>query len=227
MGEIINQRQELHATPLPQTKQQVVEILKQQPIEFWENLNPRTVEDCFNPELPSISCITSEIGSVKMIALMVKWINSFVNFYSSNGTMDAYQIGDTISLIREEYPHYTPMDFKLFFKMAKKGYFGQIYGRMDGEVIMQWLRKYDMHRDTAAQETSINEAKLLETAKKADDGCISYDEYLALQEEKARKGDLQAAEALLNAESNKYMFSKKISPQNERKQIFNGNVYEK
>ena len=84
-----------------------------------------------------------------------------------------------------------------------------------------------MHRDTAAQETSINEAKLLETAKKADDGCISYDEYLALQEEKARKGDLQAAEALLNAESNKYMFSKKISPQNERKQIFNGNVYEK
>ena len=55
-----------------------------------------------------------------MIALMVKWINSFVNFYSSNGTMDAYQIGDTISLIREEYPHYTPMDFKLFFKIIKR-----------------------------------------------------------------------------------------------------------
>lgn len=201
--------------------------MKQQPTEFWASLNPATVEDCFNPELPSIANITSEIGEVKMIALMVKWINSFVNFYSSNGTMDAYQIGDTISLIREEYPHYTPMDFKLFFKMAKKGYFGQIYGRMDGEVIMQWLRKYDTHRDTAAQDISINEAKLLENAKKAEDGAVSYEEYLTLQKEKARRGDLLAAEAILNAETNKSLFKQKTSPQNERKQVIRGNIYEK
>lgn len=89
--------------------------------------------------------------------MMVKWMNSFLSFYSTNGTMDALQVADTINLIIDAYPHYTMHDFKLFFKFAKLGYFGEVYGRMDGSVILSWLRKYDIQRDTAAMDASIKE----------------------------------------------------------------------
>lgn len=128
---------------------------------------------------------------------MVKWMNSFLRFYSVNGAMDAIQVADTINLIIEQYPHYTMYDFKLFFNMGKKGMFGQIFGRMDGEVIMNWLAKYDIHRDTIAQNESIRQAdkwKKLAPVEKTDG--IYYHEYLELKR-RAESGDKEAQKQLL------------------------------
>lgn len=127
---------------------------------------------------------------------MVKWINSFLRFYSVNGTMDAIQVADTIKLIIEVYPHYTQDDFKLFFNMAKKGMFGQIFGRMDGEVIMNWLAKYDIHRDTVAQNESIKEAdKFKPLSQPLQEEGVSYAEYLEIKR-RAQAGDKEAIKLL-------------------------------
>lgn len=56
---------------------------------------------------------------------MVKWMNSFLRFYSVNGAMDAIQVADTINLIIETYPHYTQDDFKLFSIWLKKECLGK------------------------------------------------------------------------------------------------------
>lgn len=118
---------------------------------------------------------------------MYTWFEQFVNFYSTNGTMDPVQIRDTIDLVREEYPHYKPEDFKLFFKMAKKGYFGQVFGRMDGEVIMNWLAKYDIHRDTMAQNEAIKEADVFKPKVEAKETSgITYLEYLEYKKKKEK-----------------------------------------
>lgn len=127
---------------------------------------------------------------------MVKWLNSFLRFYSVNGSMDAIQVGDTINLIIETYPHYTQEDFKLFFNMAKKGLFGQIFGRMDGEVIMNWLAKYDIHRDTVAQNESIKEAdKFKPLSEPALCSGITYAEYVEIKK-RASSGDKEALKLL-------------------------------
>lgn len=111
-------------------------------------------------------------------SLMYIWFEQFVNFYSTNGTMDPVQIKDTIDLVREEYPHYKPEDFKLFFKMAKKGYFGQVFGRIDGEVIMNWMAKYDIHRDTQAQNEAIKAADAFRPRVQAKESIgLTWDEY--------------------------------------------------
>lgn len=125
---------------------------------YWQSINPRTIQDVFNAPEVGLSKIRKEAGEQKLQAMMYKWFNRFVGFYSTNGTMDAWQIADTINLIIDAYPHYTIYDFKLFFKFAKLGYYGEVYGRMDGSVILSWLRKYDLQRDTAAVNESINEA---------------------------------------------------------------------
>lgn len=165
---------------------------------YWDSIKPKTITDVFNaPEL-SIVSMAKEIGESWAKALMVKWMNSFLRFYSVNGAMDALQVADTINLIFETYPHYTQYDFKLFFNMAKKGVFGQVFGRMDGEVIMCWLSKYDLHRDTTAQDISINEASIYKSGLRqvSQIGGVSYEQYLAIKE-RSEAGDKEAAKLLL------------------------------
>lgn len=140
--------------------------------------------------------IEKQLGEQYIRALMVKWMNSFLRFYSVNGAMDAIQVADTINLIIECYPHYVQEDFKLFFNMAKKGMFGQIFGRMDGEVIMNWLAKYDIHRDTIAQNQSIKEADKFKPLYPSEkDHGITYEEYLETKR-RAESGDSEAIERL-------------------------------
>lgn len=162
---------------------------------YWESIRPRTVRDVFEAPL-SLVDIRQECGEMKLQALMVKWMNGFLRFYSVNGAMDALQVADTINLIVETYPHYKQEDFKLFFSMAKKGMFGQIYGRMDGEVIMNWLAKYDIHRDTVAQDESIKEAdRFKERVQPENTGGVYYVEYLEIKR-RAESGDEEAIRML-------------------------------
>ena len=99
--------------------------------------------------------------------------------------MNDLQVADTINLVIEEYPHYKQEDFKLFFKMAKKGMFGQVFGRMDGEVILSWFKAYDKHRDTMAQNESIKEAERFKRLSQEDNPTgITYEEYLKLKKSK-------------------------------------------
>lgn len=128
---------------------------------------------------------------------MVEWFDRFIDFYSTNGTMNDIQLVDTIEIIREEYPHYTQEDFKLFFKQAKKGYFGETYGRIDGDVIIKWLRKYDISRDKAAQDIAIREQEKYKSLVKVDNylSGISYEEYLEIKK-RANEGDEDAINQL-------------------------------
>jgi len=165
---------------------------------YWNSISPRAVTDVFSAPNLSIVSIKKEIGEPFIRALMVKWFNSFVEFYSVNGTMSALQIADTINLIMEEYPHFKQEDFKLFFNMAKKGMFGQIFGRMDGEVIMQWLEQYRVHRDTVAQNLSIKEQEAFKTLARPTESSsnwITREQYLEIKS-KAEKGDKEAIELL-------------------------------
>lgn len=169
---------------LPETKQQAVKLWANSPEPFWNSINPRREIDVFNALSPSIAELAKTYDDLFINALMYTWFEEFVGFYSTNGTMNPVQIRSTIDLVREEYPHYKPEDFKLFFKMARKGYFGKVYGRIDGEVIMDWLRQYDIRRDTEAQNESIREAdyynKRLIPAKETGSG-MTFAEYRALK----------------------------------------------
>lgn len=180
---------------LPKTRPQAVSLLKTSPMLYWDSLRPKDVRDVFDAPLSLID-IKRECGEMKLQALMVKWMNSFLRFYSVNGAMDAVQVADTINLIIDTYPHYKQEDFKLFFNMAKKGMFGQVYGRMDGEVIMNWLAKYDIHRDTVAQSESIKAAdRFKERVAPEDTGGVYYSEYLKIKQ-RAASGDPEAIRQL-------------------------------
>jgi hypothetical protein len=192
---------------------------------YWNSINPKTVIDVFNAPQVSLVEMENEFGEEWLHALMVKWMNQFLRFYSMNATMDAIQVGDTIVLMMEEYPHYVQDDFKLFFKMAKKGMFGQVYGRMDGEVIMRWLRSYDIHRDTAAQTESIVESQQYkdENSIIPDGAGMYFSEYITMLQKKAQGGDTNAALQIKDSFLNSLHTAMPVKTNNKKKN--NGKRY--
>lgn len=158
-------------------------LLAKWPEPYWNSINPKTIKDVFDAPEVGLATISKELGEIKLKAMMVIWMDSFINFYSTTGTMDKFQVADTINLIIDEYPHYTMYDFKLFFKRAKLGYYGEVYGRIDGSVILSWLRKYDIQRDTAAMEASIKEQeRYKELGKRPPSKGVFYQDYLKRKE---------------------------------------------
>lgn len=155
----------------------------------------KSLEEC---EL-TIKVIEREFGESYLNAILVKAMVQFLNFYSVNNSMDAYQIADTINLITETYPYYSLEDFKLFFKNAKKGMYSDVYGRIDGSVILMWLRKYDLNRAEEAKNISIRSQEAFKRNSDAESIIkgTPYEEYLKIKE-RARNGDKEAIRELTN-----------------------------
>ena len=72
--------------------------------------------------------------------------------------MNENQIYETAQMILDSYPYFTLADINLIFKKAKKGDFGQIYDRLDGQIIFSWFTKYNSLRCSESEEQSINQA---------------------------------------------------------------------
>lgn len=72
-------------------------------------------------------------------------------------SFNAMQIAQTVELILEDFKHFKLDDFKLCFNNAKKGYYGKVYDRLDGQIVFEWLTKYANDRSNEAQ--SFNDKK--------------------------------------------------------------------
>ena len=80
-------------------------------------------------------------------------------FFNVGKMINDTQAAQTADLIIDEYYFLKPDDFKLCFTRAKKGYYGKVFDRIDGQVIFEWLNQYTNDRMTTACDTSIQEAE--------------------------------------------------------------------
>jgi len=103
--------------------------------------------------------INKKFGEQHLRAFMVKVLNDLLDFFNVGKTMGAVQVASTADLIIEEFYFLKPDDFKLCFTRAKKGYYGKVFDRIDGQVIFEWLNQYTNDRMTTASDTSIQEAE--------------------------------------------------------------------
>lgn len=104
----------------------------------------------------SLAIINKEFGEGHLRSFMVKILNDVLDFFSVGKSMGAVQVATTADLIIEEYYFLKPDDFKLCFNQAKKGQYGKVYDRIDGQVIFDWLSAYVSDRMHTAREQSIS-----------------------------------------------------------------------
>lgn len=91
------------------------------------------------------------------MALLNILVSELVMFFSIGSPMGATEVKAAVQSIIHSFWMLKPDDFKLCFEMAKKGEFGPVYNRVDGNVILTWLAKYTELRTKQAIEN--NEAE--------------------------------------------------------------------
>ena len=117
--------------------------------------NPVKVFAC---DMPTIGSIKKAYGDVFCQAYIETWIINFIDFVNLGKGMTAGQVMETALMILEEFYYMNLADINLVFKRAKSGYYGQLYDRIDGQIILGWFRAYAMERSQAAMELSIKES---------------------------------------------------------------------
>lgn len=60
--------------------------------------------------------------------------------------MGQSQLVSTIQLVIEDFYYLNIEDFKLCFNNAKRGVYGKIYDRVDGNIIYDWISRYAQER---------------------------------------------------------------------------------
>lgn len=118
------------------------------PTNFYAELPVRSVAEHFTNSSLSLQQIAKidEIGIFKIQALLNIILVDLVLFFEVGKTMGADQIKQTVQLVLEDYSHLKPEDFKLCFNRLKKGYYGKLYDRLDGQIILDCLGQYDNER---------------------------------------------------------------------------------
>lgn len=189
------------------------------PEQYYKKLNPKRVEDVFLSFEPSIGTIIKECGEIKARAAVVYLLADALEFFNASDTMSDVQVAMTVDLIIEEYPYMKTDDLKLCFKNAMKMKYGKLYNRIDGSIVMGWLREYNKERCAVADNQSWNEYKAhrAENARCTDG--IFYESYISELEDSAKNGDEDAISALnLSKEVAAHLSSRKYNLQNLLKQ---------
>lgn len=160
-----------------------------------DSLQATKVEQVFDSPEPAIVQVRRSFGQAGARAVISYLVSDALEFFNVTETMTDRQVAMTVDLIIEEYPYLKMDDLKLCFKNAMKMKYGQIYNRIDGQVILGWLKAYNAERCEAAQTASENEAKSHLQHEKS----VTYMEYFDMIRAKAAAGDKDAAEAMKHA----------------------------
>ena len=63
-------------------------------------------------------------------------------FFNLSKVMTEDQAIDTAYLLLEKYPYESFEDFVIMFRNAKMGKYGELYNRLDGQIIFKWMEEY-------------------------------------------------------------------------------------
>lgn len=120
--------------------------------------NVNTPAQVFATNLPTMGTVKKVYGDDFAQAYIETWIVNISEFINIGKNMNENQVYETAQMVLDDYPYFTLADINLVFKKAKKGDFGQIYDRLDGQIILSWFSKYSQIRCSEAEEQSINQA---------------------------------------------------------------------
>ena len=157
--------------------------------------NQITIEKCLyeGTMLLHLAKMKGENNIVKMLITIIA-INQ--NFFNVGKAMNSQQCQETAFLLYEEYKHETIEDVLMMFKMAKKGMFGdgQVYNRIDGNVILVWMKEYRekkaIERENFVLKEKNNQTNvtaLMEENEKPFDKDEFYKKGRELEEERKRE----------------------------------------
>lgn len=127
---------------------------------FRNHLTPLA---CANSGSYSLSALRRIHNEDSVIMMLVAWISNLQRFLNVSAKMDAAQMYETCRMILDDFWALNSADVNLVMSRAKRGFYGQLFGRIDGQIIYQWFSQYFDERCEACSGREIHESKVHES----------------------------------------------------------------
>lgn len=173
--------------------------LRTSPRQYFEGLEARSIDQVLLSGEPALGAIRRELG-LNVARAAVAWlVSDALEFFNVAQPMTDRQVAQTVDFILEDYPHLQPDDLKLCLRRAMKGRYGRVYNRIDGQMVLLWLREYEAERTQQAAaegwqrhlEATAPSPRGAQRAARA--GGLSYEAYRRELRRLCRLGDREAA----------------------------------
>lgn len=126
---------------------------------------------CANSEAYSLSGMRKIYGECEVVFMLAAWIIDIQRFLNISAKMDSGQINETARMILDDFWALNNADVNLVMSRAKRGFYGQLFGRIDGQIIYQWFAEYFEERCEACANREVHVAGLHDAViNRLDDG---------------------------------------------------------
>lgn len=180
------------APKLPAEVSTEIRLLLTSPAKYLENLPIEHIDAERPPNAIMLSHYKRSLDRSQQLMYLSMMITEVNDFFNVRGNMNAKQIKLTAELILDNPGFYdlTLGNIKACFrhKMAT----ARLYDRLDGNIIIDWLREFKSEMAESVYEHRLGERESADIASDA----ISHKVYLAMLEARADSGDKKAQEII-------------------------------
>lgn len=137
--------------------------------------------------MPSLAELSKSKGENWCLAYVAKWIANMQAFLNVSAKMNDHQVVETALMIVDDFWALNIADINLIFANAKRGQYGQLYGRIDGSIIYRWFQTYFQDRCNACEGRSIREAERSGSDKPVTDAKVAHFVQMLSDKKKTRQ----------------------------------------
>ena len=202
-----------NAPNLPAEVSTEIRLLTTSPARYLENLPIEKIDAERSSNAIMLSHYKRSLDRDKQLmylGLMIKEVNDFFNV---KGNMNVKQIKLTAELILDNPGFYdlTLGNIKACFR--QKMMTAKLYDRLDGNIIIDWLREFKSEMADYCENTRIGEERI-EYRGSENVGAITHAAYMAMLEARANDGDEEAVKMLIEYKKRLYI----RSPEQQREE---------
>ena len=135
-------------------------------------------------QTPTLAKIKNTASETEARALLYIAVCELCDFFNVGKNMSDTQVALTVDLILESYWYMKLEEIKFCFRRAMRR--EKLFDRLDGNIIIGWLREYDDERTEEAMRLSDSQAA---REKSPSPDAMSWAQYHAKLKELAESGD--------------------------------------
>lgn len=146
-------------------------------------------------QTPTIAQIKNTVSLNDVRALLTIALCEICDFFNVGKNMNSNQIAITVDIIIENFGHLKLEEIKYCFRRAMMR--EKLFDRLDGNIILGWLREYDNERTDAAITLSEEDDKCRRFAANTPaPDAISFSQFISNLKSRALDGDPEASSLL-------------------------------
>lgn len=147
-------------------------------LEYYEKADTNLVKALKDPVRVSLARVNKNFNREVVEALLIVWLTDLCNWFNVGKNMNSAQIKQLAGFVYNGYYWMTIQEFKVFFTRAKSNYYGQLYDRLDGAIILGWLDHFERERDMEFEKIRDEEFRMRNVEDKPEEYSNEYLELL-------------------------------------------------